>query len=103
MPEQKLGSKWECFSCGTKFYDLGKPTPLCPKCGANQNDAGPATQVAASSAAKRKRKTEVVRPLEDDIEVPIEDAIPDEDLVGELEGADLDDDEVEEDFDDDEE
>ena len=32
----KLGSKWECFSCEAKFYDLNKPEPLCPKCGANQ-------------------------------------------------------------------
>jgi len=33
-PRFKLGSKWECFSCGAKFYDLNKPEPLCPKCGA---------------------------------------------------------------------
>jgi hypothetical protein len=35
-PRSKLGSKWECFSCGAKFYDLNKPEPLCPRCGANQ-------------------------------------------------------------------
>jgi rubrerythrin len=37
-PRSKLGSKWECFSCGAKFYDLNKPEPLCPRCGANQLD-----------------------------------------------------------------
>ena len=37
MPE--LGKKYTCYSCHTKFYDLGKPTPLCPKCGADQRDA----------------------------------------------------------------
>jgi predicted nucleic acid-binding Zn-ribbon protein len=31
MPD--LGNKYECAECGAKFYDLGKPEPLCPKCG----------------------------------------------------------------------
>ncbi len=34
-----LGKKYTCYSCHTKFYDLGKPEPLCPKCGADQRDA----------------------------------------------------------------
>jgi uncharacterized protein (TIGR02300 family) len=40
-----LGRKFTCYSCHTKFYDLGKPAPLCPKCGADQrdSDAGPVT------------------------------------------------------------
>jgi hypothetical protein len=37
MPD--LGKKYECFNCGTKFYNLGKPEAICPKCGANQKDA----------------------------------------------------------------
>ena len=37
MPQ--LGRKYTCYSCHTKFYDLGKPEPLCPKCGADQRDA----------------------------------------------------------------
>ena len=37
MPD--LGRKYTCYSCHTKFYDLGKPVPLCPKCGADQRDA----------------------------------------------------------------
>jgi len=35
----KLGQKWACFSCGGKFYDLGKPEPICPKCGQDQRDS----------------------------------------------------------------
>lgn len=31
----KYGNKFTCWSCGTKFYDLGKPDPKCPKCGAD--------------------------------------------------------------------
>ena len=34
MPD--LGTKHECTSCSTKFYDLGKDEPICPKCGLNQ-------------------------------------------------------------------
>ena len=34
MPD--LGTKHECESCGTKFYDLGQDQPICPKCGLNQ-------------------------------------------------------------------
>jgi hypothetical protein len=34
-----LGEKHVCFSCAAKFYDLGRPDPICPKCGADQRDA----------------------------------------------------------------
>ncbi len=37
MPD--LGKKYECFNCHTKFYNLGKPEAICPKCGANQKNA----------------------------------------------------------------
>lgn len=30
----ELGKKHQCPSCGCKFYDLQKPEPLCPRCGA---------------------------------------------------------------------
>lgn len=52
MPE--LGRKYTCYSCHTKFYDLGKPVPLCPKCGADQRDAdeAPAYTPARGRAAR---------------------------------------------------
>lgn len=34
-----LGNRYACFQCGTKFYDLNKPEPLCPECGADQREA----------------------------------------------------------------
>jgi uncharacterized protein (TIGR02300 family) len=102
MAELSLGTKFECFNCGTRFYDLGKPEPLCPKCGANQKDAERNESPAASQSARRKRKADVPKALEPDDDVPIED-IPEEDLEGAGLEADLDDDEEEEeDFDDDE-
>jgi hypothetical protein len=102
MPELKLGIKYECYSCSTKFYDLGKSSPTCPKCGADQRDAATAESPAVSPS-RRKRKAEVPKVVEVDEEVPIED-LPDDEIVA----ADLDaeievgDEEVEEDFDDDE-
>lgn len=87
MAELKLGTKFECFRCGTKFYDLGKSDPRCPKCGADQREATGADQAATTQAARRKRKAEVVRaPIVDDDE-PVEAAEP---VDEELEGAVLD-------------
>ena len=34
MSNSALGRKFTCHSCTTKFYDLNKPEPKCPKCGA---------------------------------------------------------------------
>ena len=104
MPEIKLGNKFDCFSCGTKFYDLGKSEALCPKCGANQKDAGQNDSAAVSQSSRRKRKADVPKAVDiEDDDAPIDD-IGDEELVGPvgvgIEDADLDDDDEEEDFDD---
>ncbi len=39
MSHPIYGEKYSCFECGTKFYNMNKPKPLCPKCGANQRKA----------------------------------------------------------------
>jgi uncharacterized protein (TIGR02300 family) len=104
MPELKLGTKYDCFNCGTKFYDLGKPEPVCPKCGANQKDAVTSESQAASQSSRRRRKAETAKPidLEEEEEAPIEAVeIADDEMVEpDLAGADLDDAEEEEEFDD---
>jgi uncharacterized protein (TIGR02300 family) len=100
MPELKLGVKRECFNCGTKFYDLGKPEAICPKCGADQKNAAHAESPAVAQASRRKRKAEVVKPIEVEEEEPIG-AAPDDELdAPELEPAEIE--EAEEDIDDDE-
>lgn len=38
MSKSKLGTKYECYSCGSKFYDLGKAQAICPSCGADQQN-----------------------------------------------------------------
>lgn len=103
MPEIKLGTKYDCFSCGTKFYDLGKSEPVCPKCGANQKDAGQSDSAAVSQSSRRKRKADIPKAVDlDDEDAPVDD-LGDEEMVGPIgigdDDADLDDDE-EEDFDD---
>ncbi len=103
MPELKLGTKHECFSCGTKFYDLGKSEAVCPKCGANQKDASSSEAPAAGQASRRRRKAEIVgKPIEVEDDEPVADM--DEEIVpdGDLGAEGLDDEEEEEDFDDEE-
>ena len=100
MPD--LGNKYDCYSCGAKFYDLGKPQPICPKCGANQKDARKqeAASEAAAAAAKRRRRDEVVRvpEVEEPELVPAaDDDFADEELVAPegLEDEDVEDDDLE--------
>ncbi len=33
-----LDKRYTCFKCSTKFYDLNKAEPFCPKCGADQRE-----------------------------------------------------------------
>jgi uncharacterized protein (TIGR02300 family) len=96
MPELKLGTKHECYNCGTKFYDLGKPESICPKCGANQKDAVQSDSPAVSQAARRRRKADVAKVVDIEEEEPIEDVAVvagDDEMV---EPADLDDADIEE-------
>lgn len=66
MPD--LGRKYTCYSCHTKFYDLGKPVPLCPKCGADQRDADD-TPVYTTSRSRAARVVE--EPAEDEELTPV--------------------------------
>ncbi len=99
MPELKLGAKFECYNCGTKFYDLGKSEPLCPKCGANQKDAVTSESPSSSQSSRRRRKAEVPKAvdLEEDEPIAAADDLVDDELVEpDLVGADLGDDDAEE-------
>jgi len=63
MPDVKLGERYVCSECGTKFYDLGRPTAVCPKCHAVQ-DKTPA------NPSRRKKSVKEEEPiLDDDVEV----------------------------------
>jgi len=78
-----LGTKHECYSCGAKFYDFGRPAPICPKCGANQKDAKRTDPTAESVQAKRKRREDVPRAVvetEDDLMPSPSEDLPDEEI-----------------------
>ena len=102
MPD--LGRKYTCYSCHTKFYDLGKPVPLCPKCGADQRDAeeAPVYTPSRSRAARAAAPVVVEEPVGDDEEVtpaaePAE-GEEEEDFAVSREEEEADDDEEEEEY-----
>ncbi len=66
MPE--LGTKYTCFRCEVKFYDLGRPEPICPRCGANQKDAKKQDQAQAEAAALKKRRREEASFLDEELD-----------------------------------
>ena len=90
MPAKDLGTKFTCFKCETKFYDLKKPEPICPKCGADQRES-PALK-PTSKRAPREKPPVPVQPEVDEAAEEDEDA-------DDLEAADDDDDEEEPDDD----
>ena len=61
MPAKDLGNKFVCFKCTTKFYDMKKPDPLCPKCGADQRES-PALK--APSEGRRGRLSSIPKVIE---------------------------------------
>ncbi len=87
MPAKDLGAKHTCFKCGTKFYDMKKPEPICPKCGADQRES-PALKSPAPS--QRRARAPAPEPKTEEVEVELDD------------DADLEEDDLEEDAADDE-
>ena len=79
--QAKLGVKYVCFSCSARFYDLNKPEPLCPKCGADQRSK-PKTSDAAPAPPAPKKAAPRPMPLLDDDET---EAVPFEEDMGDLE------------------
>ncbi len=79
MPAKDLGVKHTCWKCGTKFYDLKKADPTCPKCGAD-----PRAAPKPAPAAERRRVTKDAVPEEVDT---VEEAALDEELAEEPEDA----------------
>ena len=56
--KSKLGTRFSCYECSKKFYDLNKPEPVCPGCGANQlEDPTPDPRVAVMERYKGSRLT----------------------------------------------
>lgn len=80
MPAKDLGNKFVCFKCETKFYDLKKPDPLCPKCGADQRESPalrPASESKRSRASTPKAAPVPVRATEESEEEEDDDLLED--------------------------
>ena len=69
MPAKDLGTKFVCFKCGTKFYDLKKPDPVCPKCGTDQREVT-AAKPTESRRGRFAAVPKVVEPVEPAAEAP---------------------------------
>jgi hypothetical protein len=63
-----LGTRYKCYKCSTKFYDLSRPEPLCPSCGVNQNDD---EAKVLHKRKKRRRQSTFVR-TDHSITAPVE-------------------------------
>jgi hypothetical protein len=81
-----LGFKWACFQCNAKFYDMGKPDPVCPRCGADQRTRPAIDAPPPPPAPRRPPPPPMARYLEDE-EAPADEAFVDE---GEEEAAEID-------------
>ena len=86
----QLGKRYTCFKCSCRFYDLNKPEPVCPRCGADQReDPSPDPRVAVM--ARYKASKNMPKPQQPDL-----DDSYDEDSDVDLDLDDEDDEEIEE-------
>jgi uncharacterized protein (TIGR02300 family) len=56
IDKAKLGVRYNCFQCQTKFYDLNRPEPLCPECQADQREAPQMDMRSLLGKGRRSRK-----------------------------------------------
>lgn len=59
LDKSKLGNRYSCFACGTKFYDLNQSPATCPECSASQEDA-PARDKVREALGRGQAKTKAV-------------------------------------------
>ena len=91
----KLGNRYTCFACGCKFYDLNRPIPTCPECGADQREA-PVRDIKALLKSGKRRPA----PVEEEVPAKAAEEEDDDDGLGLLDPTDAEPDEDEEDDDD---
>ncbi len=74
MPAKDFGTKFTCHKCGTKYYDMRKPDPVCPKCGADQKEAQ-----ATTGKSERKSRLSAAPKIVAKVEPAVEEAAASED------------------------
>jgi hypothetical protein len=95
MPD--LGKKHECAECGTKFYDLGKADPLCPRCGSNQRSVPEREKTASPAPRPRAVAPPPPPPIEEPDEELVEDVGDDDEEILEVVPGEEEEEEEEED------
>ena len=78
-----IGSKRVCVSCATRFYDLARTPPVCPKCGTEQPPEAARPPPIRRSPATRHRLTKGPAPVAreaDDDAAPVLDPDDDEEV-----------------------
>jgi len=68
-----VGSKRVCVSCATRFYDLARTPPVCPKCGTAQPPEAPRVAPIRRVPGMRHRMMKAPVPVARDVE---DDAAP---------------------------
>ena len=78
-----VGSKRVCVSCATRFYDLARTPPVCPKCGTEQPPEAPRAPPIRRGPARRMTKapTPAARDADDDAAPVLDDDDDDEDEI----------------------
>lgn len=90
--QAELGSKYTCFKCECKFYDLQAPEPLCPRCGADQREDPNPDPRAAFLAKLRRPSPPPRRPKPAAVEKKEDELEADDDLLDDDFDADIKDD-----------
>jgi uncharacterized protein (TIGR02300 family) len=88
----QLGSKRVCVSCSTRFYDMTKAPPVCPKCGTVQPPEVPRVRAPVREPRRPFRTPMPVAVEAEEEAAPLADADADDDA--EVEEVDDDDDET---------
>lgn len=79
MPANQMGSKFICYKCQTKFYDMKKPDPLCPKCGADQRESPALKPPSEGRRGRLAAVPKVIEPVEPAAEEATEEVAAEED------------------------
>jgi hypothetical protein len=88
----QLGSKRVCVSCSTRFYDMTKAPPVCPKCGTVQPPEVPRVRAPVREPRRPFRTPMPVAVEAEEEAAPLAD--PDADDDAEVEEVDDEDDET---------
>ena len=87
MPAKDLGTKHVCFKCQTKFYDMKKPDPLCPKCGSDQRESPALKPPSEGRRSRLAAVSKVIEPVE--VVEPAAEAAEDDDEFEDEDDSDL--------------